>query len=72
MKKYGKLTLGLVAAWFLVVLSASALHSFTNNSNRFGLGVALAAVAPLVAFTLWFAASEGFREFRSEERRGGK
>jgi len=63
MKNYGKLTFGLVVGWFLLVLSASALHLFKNGSNRFGLAVAIAALTPMVVFSLWFAASERFRAF---------
>src|SRR2546427_7001749 len=35
----------------------------------FGLAVAIAALTPIVVFSLWFAASESFRSFalRSEE-----
>jgi hypothetical protein len=63
MKNYGKLTAGLVAIWFIFVLSASALHWFKNDSNRVGLAVALAALAPIAMFSLWFATSEKFRQF---------
>lgn len=63
MKSYGKLTLRLIAAWFIFALSASALHLFRNDSNRVGLAVALAALTPIVVFSLWFAASENFRQF---------
>ena len=63
MKNYGKFIAWLIAAWFLFVLSASALHLFENNSNRIGLAVAIAAVTPIVVFFLWLAASESFRRF---------
>jgi hypothetical protein len=63
MKNYGKLTGGLVAAWFVLALAASALHLFTNTSNRFGAAVALASLTPILVFALWFAASEKFRQF---------
>jgi hypothetical protein len=63
MKNYGKLVTGLLAAWFIFALSASALHLFKNNANRVGLAVAFAAVLPIVAFSLWFAASDKFRAF---------
>lgn len=63
MKNYGKLTAGLLSGWFLFVLSASALHLFKNDANRIGLGVAIAALTPIVVFSLWFAASERFRLF---------
>ena len=63
MTKYGKITAVLLVVWFVGVFSASALQLFENQSNRFGLGVAVAALAPLIVFSLWFAASEGFRNF---------
>jgi hypothetical protein len=63
MNKYGKIAAGLLAVWFVAVLSASALHLFENASNRLGLGVAVAALAPMIVFSLWFAGSEGFRKF---------
>ena len=63
MKRYGKLTAGLIAGWFIFALSASALHLFENNSQRVGIAVAIAATIPLVVFALWFAASESFRQF---------
>jgi len=63
MTNYGKLTSALVAGWFLFALSASAAHLFKNNAAQFGLGVALAALVPLVMFAAWFAFSERFRQF---------
>jgi len=63
MKNYGKLTAGLIAAWFVFALSASALQLFSNPANRVGVAVGLAALAPIVLFSLWFAASENFRRF---------
>lgn len=63
MKNYGKLTVGFIVVWFLLALLASAAHLFENNANRIGIAVAVAAVAPLIVFSLWFAASENFRKF---------
>lgn len=63
MSNYGKIITGLVVVWFVTVLSASALHLFENGAGRFGAGVALAALTPLVMFSIWFAASERFRKF---------
>jgi hypothetical protein len=63
MKNYAKFTTGLIIVWFVFALSASALHLFRNNANRIGLAVAVAAVTPIVVFSLWFAASESFRRF---------
>jgi hypothetical protein len=63
MTKYGKITTVLLTVWFAAVFSTSAVHLFKNGSARFGLGVAVAALAPMIVFSLWFAASEGFRNF---------
>jgi hypothetical protein len=63
MKNYGRFVTGLLVVWFISVLSASALHLFKNDSNRVGVAVAMAAVIPIVAFALWFAASQSFRQF---------
>ncbi|HXE90084.1 MAG TPA: hypothetical protein VNK82_03875 [Terriglobales bacterium] len=63
MKSYRRIMLGLLAGWFVTVLSASALHLFKNDSNRVGLVVGLTALTPVVAFLLWFAASERMRHF---------
>jgi hypothetical protein len=63
MKNYGKLTTGIIVLWFIFALSASALHVFKNDANRIGVEVAIAAVTPIVVFSLWFAVSEKFRQF---------
>jgi hypothetical protein len=63
MSKYGKITAGLLAVWFVAVFTASAGHLFENGSAQFGFGVAVAALAPLIIFSFWFVMSEGFRNF---------
>jgi hypothetical protein len=63
MKNYRKLTTGLIAAWFLFALSASALQWFRNDASRIGIAVAFAAVTPIFLFALWFATSDKFRQF---------
>src|SRR6202030_2118909 len=63
MKNYGKLITGIIVVWFISVLSASALHVFKNDANRIGVEVAIAALTPIVVFSLWFALSENFRQF---------
>ena len=62
-RNYGRLTTGLIAAWFIFALSASAFHVFENAVNRIGISVAVAATVPIVIFALWFAASKTFRQF---------
>ena len=63
MKSYRILTAGLIAGWFVFALAASALHVFKNDSNRIGFEVGIAALAPILAFSLWFAVSKNFRRF---------
>jgi hypothetical protein len=63
MKNYRKLTTGLIAAWFLFALAASALQWFRNDANRIGIAVAFAATTPILLFALWFATSDKFRQF---------
>ncbi len=62
-RNYGKLTAGLIVAWFIFALSASAADLFTNASNQIGVAVGLAALVPILVFAVWFAASTSFRQF---------
>jgi hypothetical protein len=63
MKNNNKLTIGIVVAWFIFSLSASALQLFKNEAERVGLAVAIAALTPIVVFGVWYAASANFRKF---------
>lgn len=63
MKAYGKFTAGLLVAWFAFALIGGAMGLFQNQSNRIGAAVGIAAGVPIVAFVVWFAASESFRKF---------
>ncbi len=60
---YGRLTIGLIAAWFVFALSAGALHVFKTDPNLPPLALGLAALTPIVVFLLWFGTSAGFRQF---------
>lgn len=60
---YKKVTIGIIIGWFIFALSASALHLFKNGPNSIGVAVAIAALTPIIVFSLWFAASAGFRQF---------
>ncbi len=62
-KTYGKLTVGLIVAWFIFAASASAADIFTNASNGIGVAVGLAALVPILVFAVWFGASTSFRQF---------
>jgi hypothetical protein len=60
---YGRLTAGLIAAWFVIVFSASALDIFKTDPNLPPIALGLAALTPIIVFLSWFATSAGFREF---------
>ena len=63
MTGYGKLTSGLIGAWFVAAVVASAMAVFKNPAQAVGIAVAVAASAPLVVFAAWWAVSKPFREF---------
>lgn len=63
MSKYAKLSAGLLAAWLVFTLSASALHLFVNAPNKPPEAFGLAVLTPIVVFLFWFASSPGFRQF---------
>jgi hypothetical protein len=63
MKTYRYLISTVIPAWFIVVLAIAALGGFTNATNRLGLSVAIASLAPLIAFFIWFSASKPFRGY---------
>ncbi|HSA91944.1 MAG TPA: hypothetical protein VLE48_02955 [Terriglobales bacterium] len=65
-RPYSKLVTALIAAWFAVSLSASALGVFRTSSSASvysPLPLGLAVLAPIVLFTLWWSSSAGFRQF---------
>ncbi len=61
--RYGRLIAGLLGAWFIVCLSASALHLLRTDAGRPPLPLLLAATGPIALFLLWFATSAEFRQF---------
>jgi hypothetical protein len=63
MAGYTKLTRGLIAAWFVFALVASALHLYRNAPNRPPLPLGLGVAVPVVAFLAWYTISPRFREF---------
>lgn len=63
MTNYRKITISLIAAWFIVILIASILHVFSTDPGRPPLALGLAVLIPIAAFSLWFARSEQFRQF---------
>ncbi|MFZ1941592.1 MAG: hypothetical protein WBA18_02450 [Terracidiphilus sp.] len=63
MSKYAKLSAWLVGAWFVVSITASALHLYQTGPDQPPLPLGLAALTPLLVFLVWFARSRPFREF---------
>ena len=63
MSKYTKVSAGLLTAWLVFTLSASALHLFVNAPNKPPAAFGLAVLTPVVVFLAWFAGSRGFRQF---------
>jgi hypothetical protein len=63
MTRYGKISAALIAVWFAIASSTSALQIYKNDANRVGAAVGIAATLPILLFVAWFAASKGFREF---------
>jgi hypothetical protein len=70
--QYTKITAGLIVAWFTLATSASALNLFRNNSDRLALPIAVAALAPVLVFSVWFSVSPKFRQFVLSLRRHGQ
>ena len=62
-KDYGKLAVGIIAAWFVFALSASAAHVFKQSSAAPPIALGLSVLIPVVVFWIWFRTSPGFREF---------
>ena len=62
-KDYGKLAVGIIAAWFVFALSASAAHVFKQSSAAPPIALGLSVLIPVVVFWIWFRTSVGFREF---------
>ena len=63
MTKYAKLTAGLIGAWFVLSLTASAMRFYRSPPNVPPLPLGLAVLTPIVAFLAWFALSPGLRQF---------
>jgi hypothetical protein len=60
---YGRLTTGIIVAWFVFAFSASTLHVFETAPNAPPIPVGASALTPIIVFLIWFAASPGFRRF---------
>jgi hypothetical protein len=60
---YSKLTAGIIAVWFLIAFSASALHWIESSPTAPPAPLGIAALLPLVLFAVWYRSSRSFREF---------
>jgi len=60
---YKKLTAGLIAAWFVIALGASALHLLQGAPGQPPIAILISVLAPVVAFSIWYAGSKSFREW---------
>lgn len=60
---YVKLTLWLIAAWFIFALMASALHLFQVSPGAPPIAFGSAALLPIIIFVIWFRVSPVFRAF---------
>src|SRR3954467_1926 len=63
MSRYAKLTAGLIGAWFVFSLAASALHLYRTGPNAPPLALGIAVLTPIVVFLVWFNRSPAFRKF---------
>ncbi len=61
--KYIRLTLGLIAVWFVFSLTASALHLYVAKPSQPPLPILLAVLVPIAAFLVWMRSSPDFRQF---------
>lgn len=60
---YGRLTIGIIAVWFVFSIWASAAHVFRQSASAPPIALGISVAVPLLAFWVWFKASTGFREF---------
>jgi hypothetical protein len=63
MTTYSKLTLSLIAVWFIAALAAAGMHWIETPPNVPALHLAIAVLLPLVLFAGWYALSPSFRNF---------
>ena len=60
---YGRLTIGLIAAWFAASLLVSALGLLQRPPGQPPIPLLLAVLTPIAVFSIWYASSRPFREF---------
>ena len=61
-RDYGKLAVGIIAAWFVFAVSAGAAHVFKGAGGP-PIALGLAVLIPILLFWIWFKSSAGLREF---------
>jgi hypothetical protein len=61
--RYPRLTTLLLAAWFALSLTASALHLFVTPPGRPPLPILVAVLLPITVFTVWYLRSNQFRSY---------
>lgn len=61
--RYARLTAWLLAAWFAISLSASALHVFYGAPGKPPLPLLLSVLIPLTIFFTWYSLSSEFRGY---------
>lgn len=60
---YRNLLIGLIAAWFVLVNTLSALHRLQTAPGKPPLPLLLAVVTPIAIFVAWYWNSASFREY---------
>ena len=63
MSRYGRVTAGVIAVWFIVALTVSARHGLMGAQGAPPIALGIAALTPMLGFLLWFWMSAGFRRF---------
>ena len=61
--KYGRPISWLIAAWFILALTASGLGIFQNPPSTPPIALGLAVLVPVLIFLAWYGASQDFRAF---------
>jgi hypothetical protein len=61
--RYTRLTAWLIAAWFAISFTASALHLFVTPPGRPPLPILVAVLLPITLFTGWYLRSNKFRSY---------
>ena len=61
--RYGKLVLALIAVWFALALTLSALGVLKGAPDAPPIALGLMASLPILIYITWFAASAAFRSF---------